>query len=380
MTNPEQNGAASAPPARRRRPWWHGRTAIMLFLLWFLAAAYWGVIASDRYVSEAVIVVQRADLPVGTEDGLGGVLASLGGGSRDEDMLRAYLLSVDMLRLLDRKLGLRDHYADRRWDPLSRMWFQDAPLEWFHRYYLARTHVVRDPDAGVLVIRAEAFEPRMAQRVAAELVSEGERYLNELVHRLAREQVAFLEGEVQRLRDQLNRRQADLLAFQNEVGLLSPEKAAESRFAIVGQLQSQIAELKAQRSLMRGYLSPDAPALAQIDLKIHALEQQLAEQERFLVSGSGDDALNAKLAKHQRLKFAAAFAEEMYRGALTALERGRMEAARSIKKVAVLQAPTLPEYPVLPRRIYNITVVVLVSLLLAGIAHLIIAIVRDHRD
>lgn len=70
----------------------------------------------------------------------------------------------------------------------------------------------------------------------------------------------------------------------------------------------------------------------------------------------------------------------MYKTALAALERGRVEATRTIKKVSVLQTPTLPEYPLEPRRWYNTLVFFLVAMLLAGVVHLVAAIVRDHTD
>jgi capsular polysaccharide transport system permease protein len=51
-----------------------------------------------------------------------------------------------------------------------------------------------------------------------------------------------------------------------------------------------------------------------------------------------------------------------------------------IKKVSILQAPTRPQYPLQPRRLYNLVVFVLVAMILAGIIHLLAAIIRDHKD
>ena len=82
----------------------------------------------------------------------------------------------------------------------------------------------------------------------------------------------------------------------------------------------------------------------------------------------------------QRLELEAGFAQELYKSALAALEQGRIEAVRTLKKVSVLQAPTLPEYPLQPRRVYNTVVTALLAVLLAGVLNLIIIIVRDHRD
>jgi capsular polysaccharide transport system permease protein len=70
----------------------------------------------------------------------------------------------------------------------------------------------------------------------------------------------------------------------------------------------------------------------------------------------------------------------MYKTSLTALESGRVEATRTVKQVSVIQTPTKPEYALEPRRIYNTVLLMLVVLLLAGVANLLVAIVRDHKD
>src|SRR5262245_39049288 len=82
-----------------------------------LAAVYWGVIAADRYVSEAHVVVQRTD-GIEPQDNSGGGSRSLlrgGGGGGPAQMeqllLRDHLLSVDMLEKLNAKLNLRQHYS-----------------------------------------------------------------------------------------------------------------------------------------------------------------------------------------------------------------------------------------------------------------------------
>jgi hypothetical protein len=74
------------------------------------------------------------------------------------------------------------------------------------------------------------------------------------------------------------------------------------------------------------------------------------------------------------------FMQEAYKSALIGLEKGRVEATRILKKVLVLQSATLPEYPLRPRRLYNIATFLIGALLLAGLIHLLVAIVRDHRD
>jgi capsular polysaccharide transport system permease protein len=76
----------------------------------------------------------------------------------------------------------------------------------------------------------------------------------------------------------------------------------------------------------------------------------------------------------------AGFASDVYKTSLVALEKGRVEATRNLKKVSVVQSPTLPTTSLEPRRFYNIIVSLLVIFLVAGVVHLLAAIVRDHKD
>ncbi|MDV7396865.1 hypothetical protein RZS08_36040, partial [Arthrospira platensis SPKY1] len=119
-----------------------------------------------------------------------------GGGNRaDQLLLRDHLLSLDMLRRLEERLQLRQHYSTQG-DWLSRLWDADAPLEAFMSHFRSRVSVELDEYAGVLSIRAQAYTPEMAQAIAATLVTEGELKMNAIGHALAQEQVGFLEQQV----------------------------------------------------------------------------------------------------------------------------------------------------------------------------------------
>lgn len=363
-----------APALLRRRTF---RASLIASVL---AVAYWGIIASDRYVSEAHIVIQRTDLAGGQTMDFGGLLPGVGNvGHSDQLLLRDHLLSVDMLEKLDAKLNLREHFSDTARDPLSRLWHRDTPLERFHRYYLSRVSIEFDEYSGVLVIKAQAYDPETAHAIAALLVEEGERYMNGLAHRLAEEQVAFLEKQVAEMSERAIEARQSVVAFQNEEGLISPQNTAESRSAIIGGLETQLADLQARRTTLLGYLAPQAPGVVEVNLQIGAIEKQIVSEQARLAAPKGQT-LNTTIEAFQRLQLAADFSQEVYKTALVALEKGRVEATRTLKKVSVLQSPTLPQYPLQPRRIYNIIVFALVALLLAGVAHLLAAIIRDHKD
>lgn len=344
------------------------------------AAIYWGLVASDRYVSEARIIVQRTDIVAGQTMDFSSLLGSAtGGNSMDQLLLRDYLLSVDMLTDLDGRLNLRKHYSDPRRDLLSRMWDEHGPMEWFHRHYLARTEIEYDGSNGVLVVKAQAYEPAMAHAIAATLVQEGEHYMNAMAQRLAETQVAFLEGQVTALHERALLARQAVLAFQNQKGLVSPLGTVENVSGIVNRLEAQIADLQARRNAMLGYLRADSAEVVALKLQIDALQKQIAQEKGRLASTEGK-ALNEVAEEFQRLQLNAEFAQEMYNTAQVALEKGRVEVIRTLKKVSVLQSPTDPQYPLEPLRIYNSVVFALVALLVAGIVRLLGAIIRDHKD
>lgn len=351
----------------------------LLFSL--LAAVYWLVLASDRYVSTAHVIIQRTDLPGAQSMDFGSLVAGVSGTSNnraDHLLLRDHLLSVDMMQKLEQQLGLRAHYSGWH-DPLSRMWSAKLSTEWFHKYYLRRVSVELDEYSGVLVVNVEAFEPAMAHALATRLVQEGEQYMNRLAQQLAQAQVTFLEGQVAEMNARTLQTRRQLLAFQNKKGLVSPKDSAISLGAIVARLEAQRAELQIQRNALQSYLVADHPSILMLNQQIVAVERQLASEQAKLAAPSGST-LNSTVEEFQRLEMEAAFAQQVYQTALGALEKGRIEALRTIKKVQVLQAPTQPEYPLEPKRVYNTIVFVLGALLLAGVAHLVLAVVKDHQD
>jgi len=344
----------------------------------FLAAFYWGLIASDRYVSEAHIIIQQTDLSGGQGVDFGSLLGT-GGNHADQMLLRDHLLSVDMLKKLDAKLNLRAHYSDWHRDPLSRMWFKDTPIELFHRYFLSMVNIEFDDYAGVLVIKAQGYDPKTAHAIVTTLLEEGEGYMNSLAHNLAQNQVAFLEKQTEKMGERVIQARQAVLNFQNRKGLASPQSTAENLAAIINRLEGQLTDLRTRRAVMQSYLMPNNTNIVELNQQISAVEKQISREQKRLVSPGGK-MLNSAVEEYQRLQMNAEFAQDIYKTALVALEQGRIEASRTLKKVSMLQAPTEPQYPLEPRRVYNIIVFILVTLLLAGVVHLLAAIIRDHKD
>lgn len=357
----------------RQYPFW-----FICFLAIALVTGYWCLWASDRYVSESNVVLESPQIAPPTLN-FSSLLSGTGAASGDMLLLRDYLLSVDMLRKVDAELGFRKHYASTDVDTFSRLLDEEVPIEELHQYYLKLVSVELDDYAQVLRVKVEAFSPGMAHGIASLLLSEGETHMNQMGQRLAEEQVRFLEKQVSQLSENFNQARQAVLEYQNQNGLVSPTGTVESINAVVANLEAQLANLKAKRTALLSYQSVRSPELLRVSSEIQAVNQQIAQERARMAQQSGN-ALNSVSSEYQTLELKAQFAQESYSGALAALENTRIEAARKLKQVSILQSPTYPEYPIEPRRLYNSTVFAIIALFVGLILQMLVLIIKDHRD
>ncbi|WP_110649906.1 chain-length determining protein [Salinicola peritrichatus] len=348
------------------------------FVLIVVVSFYLSMWASDRYVSHANVVLESPQISA-PEINFSSLLSGSGSANTaDMLLLRDYLLSMDMLQLLVKEADFRQHYSQNG-DIFSRLSDPDVPLEELHDYYLKRVSVELDDYAGVLRIDVEAYTPKEAHKIAQLLLTEGERHMNEMGRRLAEEQVRFLETQVNDLKKDFNQTRQALLDYQNENGLVSPTGTVESISSVVSTLEGQLAILKARKTALSSYQSSRSAEMMRVNSEIDALNQQIAH-ERDRVARQTGNALNAVSSEYQTLQLQAQFAQESYSGALSALQSTRIEAARKLKQVSILQSPTIPQYPEKPERLYDITVFAVIALFITLIINMLILIIKDHRD
>ncbi|EGX6952705.1 sugar transporter [Aeromonas hydrophila] len=346
-----------------------------------IAAFYLGIIASDRYVSRAELMIKQADQIKMLPD----ALSMLGlGGSNHQDVLliQQYLKSWDLLATLDKELGLKAHYQSDKADYFSRL-PQDVSREDFIEYYHKHLTLRLDELSGVLTIELQAFDPEYGQQVVSRMLRESERFINKLGHQVALEQLIFVEKEVDRAYQRLQEEKAKVLAFQNSHQLLSPESTSSARLGVVSQIEAELVNQQAQLKQLRSYMKENAPAVISIQSRVEALTKQL-EQERDKLTGatSGHDkeAMNEITAGYMDVQTQATLAADLYKTGLISLEQARIEAYRKLKHLLVISQPTLAQDAEYPRRIYNLTTVGVLLCLFYGLLVMGLATLREHQD
>lgn len=356
----------------KRQPQWF----VAIFAI-ILVGLYWSLWADDRYVAKATVVLESPQVSAASEVSFGSLLT---GDKSDGDLLllREYLLSTDMLKKVQHELNFRQHYSENG-DFFARLGDKDAPIEQLHDYYLKRVLVEMDEYSGVLNIKVQAWTPEFAQQFAKLLLREGESHMNGMGQRLAEEQVQFLDKQVALLEKNFQKTRQALLDYQNENGLVSPTQTVESLNTVVSSLEAQLASLKARKSALASYQSARSSDMVRTESEIRALRDQIDKERKRLAQQSGNS-LNAVSSQYETLQLRADFAKQTYSNALAALENTRIEAARKLKQVSILQSPLLPEYPEQPERLYNTSIFAIVVIFMAFIFSMIMLIVKDHRD
>ncbi|EFH6525603.1 sugar transporter [Escherichia coli] len=342
-----------------------------------VAVIYFGLIASDRYVSRAELVVKQADQIKMLPD----ALSMLGiGGSNHEDILliQDYLKSPDLLSKLDKELGLKAHYQSHKVDYFSRL-PADVSREQFIEYYRNHLTLRLDDISGVLTIEFQAFDPAYGQRVVGLMLKESEGFINKLGHQVALEQLAFVEKEVDRAYQRVQDEKAKVLAFQNSHQLISPESTSTARLGVVSQIEGELARQQAQLKQLQSYMKETAPAAISVKARVEALTEQL-EQEKGRLTGTDKDAMNEVTASYMDVKTQATLAADLYKSGLISLEQARVEAYRKLKHLLVVSQPTLAEDAEYPRRLYNLATIGVLLCLLYGLIIMGLATLREHQD
>ena len=341
-----------------------------------IAAIYFGAIASPQYESITSFTIQSADSPVSASP-LQMLMANVGGSSRDTLLVEEYVESRDMVDLLVRDHGLREHYSDTRYDWFSRL-APDASIDEVHEYYLGHIDVELDDQAGVVSLRVRAFTAEHAEVLGQAILEASEHMVNTLSERARTDRMRLAQEQVDGAAQRLTAARQALVELQAEGAELNPQASAAAVLQIRSQLEGELAIARAELSTLSGSLQREAPALVEQRRRVAALQRQIDEQTQRLAGGSAG--LSATIARFEPIFVEKELSEGLYEAALSSLEIARVDAARQHRYVVRIAGPSRPEdaaYPIVWRELLT---VLLVSFSLLGIGTLVIASVREHAN
>ncbi|HEH4658290.1 TPA: capsule biosynthesis protein [Campylobacter coli] len=349
----------------------------IVWILMIFVIIYYILIAADRYVSTITMSVKSTTGST-QASGVLSLLTATSNTSEDIKFLQGYIESLDMLKILDEKIHLKELYNEQYIDLFFSL-SSSSSIESYLKYYQNRVKVHVDDKTGLLNVEVEGFTPESAHLIAKTIMQESDKFINEISHKAAREQMAFAEEELVKYKERYQKAQNDLIAFQNKYGVFDPLKQAEAKAGLVTQLESDIAQREAKLLTMQSYMNDSAPEIVTLKAEIAALKKQLVKERSKISADNSSQKLNDLAAKFQDLTIEVGFAQSAYEAALKAYESARIEALRKIKQLVIIQSPDIPESAKYPERIYDILTAFIVLSLIFGIVKFIKMIIEEHK-
>ncbi len=345
-----------------------------------IAVLYYGLIASDLFVSESRFVV-RSPQRAGPVPGLGSLLQGAGFARSQDDSytVHDYIQSRDALRELDQAFAVSRAYSSPKVDLFSRFgaldW--DTSFENLHKYYRKRVTVDLDTLSSISTLRTSAFTAVDAHQYNQRLLELAEKLVNQLNERGRTDLVRFAAAEVDAAEKKARAATLAVAAFRGEKSVFDPERQSGLQLQGVSRLQDELIATRTQLAQVRE-LSASNPQIPALVKRSELLERAIAA-ETAKVAG-GKRSLSATSAEYERLALERALAEKQLAAALASLEQARNEAQRKQLYLERIVQPSKPDVAVEPRRVRIILATFLLGLVAWGILTMLVAGVREHQD
>ncbi len=364
------------------KPWWRAVPLALILVVvapTVVAAVYFLLIASPRYVSEARFIVRAANQPQPSSLGVALQGVGLSTTSTDAFAVHEYALSQDGIQDLKKQFDLDAMLKPRGADVFSG-WPRlgedrsDRSLEAALERFVT---IGYDSATGISTLRVQGLVARDSHALAEAMLRGGERLVNRLNDRASADAVRDARAARDEARLRLADAQAQLTAFRNQEQFIDPARTATEGGQLIGNLLATVAALRAERAQVAAG-APDSPQIPALDNRIAAYERQI-EMERAKIAGSSNS-LAGKLGAYEDLMLQRELADRELTQSTTALVAAEQEARRQKLYLERIVNPNLPDRPSQPRRLISILIVFATSLLIYGVGWLVWAGVREHRQ
>ncbi|MGE5063171.1 MAG: capsule biosynthesis protein [Myxococcales bacterium] len=342
-----------------------------------LATIYFGLLASDVYVSESQFVVRSPDKPA--TSGLGVLLKSTGFSNSGDEVYAAqdYVHSRDALRELNRNGAVvRAYHNDGvsifdRFNPLG----LSGTFEDLYRFYQGKVSVDYDTTSSIATLSVRAYTPEDSYRFNRELLELAEGLINRLNARGRTDVVQAAAREVQDAQIEARNAAVALAAYRNTHGVVDPEEQAKAQLEMISKLQDELIGARVQLQQLQ-QMAPENPQIPLLTTRISGLQHQIAEQKGEVAGGRRS--LSGAAVQYERLELQRQYADRRLAAAMNSLQDAEDEARRKQAYVERIAQPSMPDEPAEPRRLRGIFATLVLGLIAWGILRLLLAGLREH--
>jgi capsular polysaccharide transport system permease protein len=348
-----------------------------------IAVTYYGLLASDQYVSEARFTVGTAALPkmdgVGSVTGVPPILII-----QDIQIVTNYIHSRAIVDELEKTVALRDAYGSSAIDWWSRF-RKGKPIEKFVKYWEHMSDVSIGMPSGIVALSVRAFSPNDAKRIADAVVKLSEKLINGMNERMRHDTVAASELDLRHASDTLGRARLKMETARNEEGMLDVGQTNLAMTGLISGLQGDLLRAQQEYQTQSRYVDDTAPQMRVLKSRIASMSTQLDGMKAQVtapsnngVSALAEKTLSGKMTKFAELDLDQRIAEKRYAQSAAAVEAARILNERKMLYLHEIVAPAVPEDAKYPKRWLSIGMTFLASIIAWGATFGMIAFVRNH--
>ncbi|WP_267523143.1 capsule biosynthesis protein [Campylobacter sp. MG1] len=348
----------------------------IIIVLSLISLIYFAFIASSRYESTAIIGVKSTSTTTDTSS-LIPIIGLTSSSKEDLMYLKEYINSYDMLAILQKDINIKAMYEGKI---DYELFLKNLDVkEDFLKYYQSRIKVVYDDITGLLSIKINAFSPEDSKKIADTILKESENFINEISHKIAREQMSFAKEELEKASLELSKAQDEITVFQNNNALIDPTNQTKTQLEIASKIENKIIEKEVELSSLSSYLNSNTPQIQAIKSEINSLKYQLDNEKSKLTSKEHKNKLNTLIFEFSNLTFKLKFAEDAYKIALNSYQNSKLEASKKLKQLIIISKPNISDIPTYPNTIYNTLSILFILSLIFGIFKFSLSILEEHK-
>lgn len=353
--------------------------ALFVIVPTLLATIYYGLIASDVYVSESRFIIKSPDRKQASMSSLAGLIQTTGlsPGQEQTKEIMDYLRSRDALRDLSKRVDVRRAFMSSEADRISRfpLLFHKDNFENLYDYFGSMVDTRLDHETGMAVLTVNAFEPAQAQALNENLLQLSEGLVNRLNERANTKTIQEAEERVATAQARVRKARAELGQYRNRSELLDPQQQGMGVLEVSNGLVAQEAALRAKLAEVQR-ATPGHPSIPALRQRIAALSEQIAAQTgRAVGTPSG---IASKMSGYENLAVEQEFATQMLAAANATLEQARAEALKQQYYLERVVQANRPDYALRPARFKKILTVAFASLCLYLVGWMLVVGILEH--
>jgi capsular polysaccharide transport system permease protein len=338
-----------------------------------LATIYYAVITPPQYETDMSFTIR------GQQQASGGILTGLIGATppsnSDTQLVVNYLMSKTPIPTLKQKYAFTQAYDKFTLDPFAYL-SPKATIEWTTWFWNNKMKATYNVGVGDVSVRVMAYTPQDSYRLAQGVLDAARQAEDSLNAQVSQGSLNLANSQVASTKKDYDAATKTLTELQGNANTLTISAAAAQAVSLVGQIDSQLAQLKVSQAAVQAAFQPNAPQSKTIQQQIANLESQRSTAMAQAQAAPGpsqaehDIQVQAALLNYQ-------FAQKNYFAAESALVEAQPENQTQSFVVDYIP-PQLPETSDYWLRFLNVIAIGLASALLLGAGSLTYSVVKDH--